>query len=78
MIDLLDKILMFLYHIVMKCDENEQYYTLKEVSELLKVHPNTLRNWDANGTLRAIRIGVKRIRRYAKSEIDEFLEDNNK
>ena len=38
----------------MKCeqDEVEKYLTLTEVSELLNVHPNTLRNWDANGTLK--------------------------
>ena len=66
----------------MKCkqkqDEWDKYLTLTEVSEMLKVHPNTLRNWDANGTLKAIRIGVKRIRRYSKSEIDEYLAKNNK
>lgn len=60
----------------MKCDKNEQYYTLNEVSELLKVHPNTLRNWDANGTLKAARIGVKRIRRYRKEDIDNFVNNN--
>lgn len=53
----------------MKCeqDEGEKYLTLTEVSELLNVHPNTLRNWDANGTLKATRIGVKKVRRYLKN-----------
>lgn len=64
----------------MKCeqDEGEKYLTLTEVSELLNVHPNTLRNWDANGTLKATRIGVKKVRRYLKADIDKFIESSNK
>ncbi len=61
----------------MKCDVKEQYYTLMEVSELLKVHPNTLRNWDANGILKATRIGVKKIRRYRKTDIENFIKKTN-
>jgi hypothetical protein len=36
----------------MKYEENEQdkYLTLTEVSKLLSIHPNTLRNWDATDT----------------------------
>ena len=56
-------------------DENlSEYLTLKQVSELLKVHPNTLRNWDKNGTLKPIRIGERKIRRYKKEEVKKFLE----
>lgn len=56
-------------------DENlSEYLTLKRVSELLKVHPNTLRNWDKNGTLKPIRIGERKIRRYKKEDIKKFLE----
>ena len=68
-----------LYNKVMKSEVNEEkYLTLTEVSELLKIHPNTLRNWDANGTLKAIRIGVKKVRRYRQSDINKFLMDSNK
>ena len=64
----------------MKCDENQQneYLTLADVSELLKIHPNTLCNWDANGTLKAIRIGIKKVRRYRKSDIGKFIAELNK
>lgn len=56
-------------------DENlSEYLTLKRVSELLKVHPNTLRNWDKNGTLKPIRIGERKIRRYKKEDVKKFLE----
>lgn len=50
-----------------------EYLTLQEVSRMLKVHPNTLRVWDKNGALQAVRIGVKRIRRYRKSDVDDFI-----
>ena len=56
-------------------DENlSEYLTLKQVSELLKVHPNTLRNWDKNGTLKPIRIGERKIRRYKKEDVKKVLE----
>lgn len=57
-----------------KKNELPEYLTLKEVSDLLKVHENTLRNWDKNGTLKAIRIGGRKIRRYKKEDIIKFME----
>jgi excisionase family DNA binding protein len=48
--------------------------TLQEACDLLKVHPNTLRQWDKNGTLPAIRLGTKRVRRYRKEDIINFLQ----
>lgn len=57
--------------------EEDKYLTLTEVSKLLKIHPNTPRNWDANGTLKATRIGVKKVRRYRKSDIDKFIAESN-
>jgi excisionase family DNA binding protein len=50
-------------------DEQIELLTLKEASELLKVHPNTLRNWDKNGILKAVRIGERKLRRYKKSDL---------
>ena len=47
--------------------------TLKEACAILKCHPNTLRQWDANGILPAIRIGTKRVRRYKKENILKLL-----
>lgn len=41
--------------------------------ELLNVHPNTLRNWDNNGVLKAIRFGSRRDRRYKKSDIFKLI-----
>lgn len=47
--------------------------TLKEACEMLKVHPNTMRQWDAKGVLPAIRIGIRQLRRYRKEDILNFL-----
>ncbi len=57
-------------------EEISEYLTLSEVSKLLKVHPNTLRNWDKNGTLKPIRIGERKIRRYKKEDVIKFLESS--
>ena len=50
-----------------------EYLTMTEVSKLLNVHQNTLRNWDASGELKAVRMGIKRIRRYKKADILAFV-----
>jgi excisionase family DNA binding protein len=50
--------------------------TLAEASKYLKVHPNTLRQWDKKGTLVAIRIGAKKIRMYKKEDVESLI--NNK
>lgn len=57
----------------MSNDGLSEYLTLSEVSKLLKVHPNTLRNWDKNGTLKPIRIGERKLRRYKKEDVQKFL-----
>ena len=49
--------------------EVPELLTLQETCDVLKVHPNTLRAWDAKGVLPAIRIGTKRVRRYKKEDI---------
>ncbi|MDP2695768.1 MAG: hypothetical protein Q8O87_00770 [bacterium] len=43
--------------------------TIDKVSEIFKVHANTLRNWDRTGKLKAIRIGVRKDRRYEKEAV---------
>ena len=61
-----------------KKNELPEYLTLKEVTGLLKVHENTLRNWDREGRLKAIRIGGRKIRRWKKDDVLKFLEDGSK
>jgi excisionase family DNA binding protein len=47
--------------------------TLKEACEVLHCHPNTLRNWDNKGILKAVRFGPRRDRRYRKSDVLKLL-----
>lgn len=47
--------------------------TLIEASKILKVHPNTLRLWDKNRILPAVRIGEKKVRRYRKEDIIKLI-----
>lgn len=50
--------------------------TLRQACEILKVHPNTLRQWDVKGILKAIRFGARKDRRYRKQDIIKMLEMN--
>lgn len=54
--------------------ELPELLTLKQACELLQVHPNTLRNWDKSGMLKAIRIGERGLRRYKKADLLKFMD----
>lgn len=56
----------------------EELLTLGEAAGILKVHPNTLRLWDKKGVLTAIRIGVKKVRRYKREDIEKFINAKKK
>lgn len=63
---------------LMKEDKSEGgLLTLKQASELLNCHPNTLRAWDKSGYLKALRIGRRGDRRYKREEIMKLLEQVN-
>lgn len=47
--------------------------TVKQVSELLHVHRNTVRRWSDRGVLTAYRISSRGDRRFRKYDIDQFL-----
>lgn len=47
--------------------------TLREACAILKCHPNTLRNWDKSGLLKAVRIGSREDRRFRKEDILKFI-----
>lgn len=51
----------------------EATLTLKEASERLDVHPNTLRNWEEQGVIRLIRLPGSRHRRVPLSEVERLL-----
>ncbi|MBX4205365.1 MAG: MerR family DNA-binding transcriptional regulator [Candidatus Doudnabacteria bacterium] len=43
------------------------------MTQLLNVHPNTLRNWEKEGLIDAVRIGRRRDRRYHKELIQKMM-----
>lgn len=53
--------------------KNPELLTLSEACEILHVHPNTLRQWDKKGILKAVRFGVRKDRRYRKNDISEII-----
>lgn len=57
----------------MKKTKFPELLTLSQASEVLKVHPNTLRKWDKKGILKAIRFGERKDRRYQKEEIEKLI-----
>ena len=48
---------------------------LETVSKLLNVSPWTLRLWDNNGKLKAVRIGTRKDRRYRKEDILAIIKE---
>ena len=52
--------------------------SLKETSEILKCHPNTLRQWDKKGILVAVRFGERQDRRYKKSDVMKLIQNRGK
>lgn len=50
--------------------------TIREASVLLGCHPNTLRNWDREGVLTALRIGSRSDRKYKRRDILKFIGAN--
>lgn len=53
--------------------EMPELLTLQEACDILKCHPNSLRQWDKKGILVAIRFGERKDRRYRKEDIMKFL-----
>ena len=47
--------------------------SLQEACDILKCHPNTLRQWDRKGILKAIRFGERGDRKYKREDILKLL-----
>ena len=62
----------------MESDERmSDMLTVREVAQLLHIHPNTLRRWSNNGRIRAYRITSRGDRRFKREEIVRFLAELN-
>ncbi len=51
-----------------------QLLTIKQAAQMMNVHPNTLRNWEKDGKIQAVRLGTRRDRRYPKQVIWELCQ----
>ena len=49
---------------------------IKEVARILKVHKETLRRWDNEGKLKAVRVGSRQDRKYRAEDIIPMLQKN--
>lgn len=59
----------------------EELLTLDQAAKILKVEPQTLRRWDRQGILKAVRVGTRRgvgDRRYRKQVIEAYISDRRK
>lgn len=57
----------------MSFEELPELLTIRDVTHLLNVHPNTLRNWEKEGLIQVIRIGPRKDRRYQKEIIQKMM-----
>lgn len=58
----------------MSFEELPELLTITDASHLLNVHQNTLRNWEKEGLIHAVRIGKRGDRRYSKDLIRKIVE----
>jgi excisionase family DNA binding protein len=62
----------------MKNNLTDNMLTVREVSQILHVHSNTLRRWSDLGIIKAYRIGPRGDRRFRQEDIDLLLLEENK
>jgi len=48
--------------------------TIREVAGILRVHTNTVREWNDKGLFPAYHLGTRGDRRFEREDIDNFLE----
>jgi excisionase family DNA binding protein len=49
--------------------EAEELVTVLEAAKILRVHGNTIRNYDRRGILKAVRLGPQKQRRFRKADV---------
>jgi excisionase family DNA binding protein len=54
-------------------NDESRMMTVSEVSEILHVHPNTLRRWSDEGKIVSYCITSRGDRRYLKKDVEDFL-----
>ncbi len=59
-------------------NQNPKLLRIKEAAEMLGVNPETLRRWDNEGRLKAVRFGKRRDRRYVYEDLQKFIAESKK
>lgn len=60
--------------------EIEELLTIDQAAKILKVSAQTLRRWDKQGILKAVRVGTRRgigDRRYRKQDVEAYISRKN-
>lgn len=52
--------------------------TIREVSQILHIHSNTLRRWSDRGIIKAYRLGPRGDRRFKAEDIAGLLQEENR
>jgi excisionase family DNA binding protein len=63
---------------MMKSNLTDNMLTVREVSQILHVHCNTLRRWSDQGIIKAYRIGPRGDRRFKQEDISLLLLEESK
>jgi len=58
--------------------EKTKLLRIKEAAEMLGINPETLRRWDNQGRLQAVRIGKRKDRRYKLEDLQKIIEGQTK
>lgn len=63
-----------MYNLVQLMTGKTKLLRIKEAAELLGVNPQTLRRWDNEGRLKAVRIGKRQDRRYKVEDLQKIID----
>ena len=58
----------------LEAQANIRMLTIAQVSQLLHVHPNSVRHWTNEGLLNCYRVGIRGDRRFRTDDVSEFIE----
>ncbi len=53
---------------------NQGMLTVRNVAEILNVHPDTVRRWANSGALQGYRVGTRGDHRFLRGDVDRYLD----